>query len=531
MTDTLDIKKNKIKQPKDKVVQRADNVDDVFQRLFVSLDTEGNGYISKEDIINVLEKRGIIKSDQRIAATIKELDRFSRSDKITLSDFVGVTQRNISIIERAIEGNLIIPDFDVFAEKIKEIHDRIIGNEGGDVARYIPQLARVNPDQLGISVCTIDGQVFSQGNTDIEYCIQSTCKPINYCIALEKNGEEKVHQHVGREPSGRSFNEITLNRQNRPHNPMINAGAIMCSSLIEPKLSLADRFDNIIDVWEKLSGDVRPGYNNSVYHSEKSTADRNFALAHFMREVGAFPEGVDLEETLDFYFQCCSIEVTADSMATIAASFANAGVCPKTGTKVFSPDTVKNCLSLMYSCGMYDFSGEFAFSVGVPAKSGVSGALMIVIPNVMGIAVWSPRLDEMGNSVRGVDFCKELVNTFNFHNYDSLVGQSTKMDPRHKTGELQAHHTFTLVWAASQGDLDEIQRLVALNVDLNRGDYDGRTALHLAAAEGQLETVEFLLNKRVNVNPKDRWGNTPIKDAKRHKHSKVISLLEEHGAE
>ena len=500
---------------------------EVFENLFKSIDEKGQGYIIKSQILELFKKRGILKDDSRITGIISELDEFSRNDKITLDDFINITSKHASIIDRVIKGNLVIPDFDAFSKNIKNIYKKIEQNTDGDVARYIPQLARVDPDQLAISICTIDGQRLSIGDTDTQYCVQSTCKPINYCIAMELNGEDVVHEHVGREPSGRSFNEIALNRRNRPHNPMINAGAIMSSSLIKPQESLADRFDHVMSVWKNLSGGVRPGYNNSVYHSEKETADRNFALAHYMREVDAFPKNTSISETLDFYFQSCSIEVNADNMATIAATFANSGVCPTTEKKVFSPDTVKNCLSLMYSCGMYDFSGEFAFSVGVPAKSGVSGALMIVIPNVMGIAVWSPRLDEMGNSVRGVDFCKELIKKFNFHNYDSLVGQSDKIDPRNNQSLLHTSQTFSLIWAASQGDIDEIKRLVAYGVDVNAGDYDQRTALHLAASEGNAEAVSLLLHKDAKLNVKDRFGNTPLMDAKANKHDNVIKVINE----
>ena len=505
----------------------ANNTDTkIFNNLFNAIDEKGQGYIVKSQIINLLEKRGVSKKDKRISDVIEQLDNYSRGDKITIDDFIRITRSHISIMDRIVKGNLVIPEFSDFANSIKDIYKKIEKNKGGDVARYIPQLARVNPEQLAISVCTIDGQILSLGDADIRYCVQSTCKPINYCIAMELNGEDKVHNHVGREPSGRSFNEITLNRTNLPHNPMINAGAIMCSSLIEPKNSLADRFDHVMSVWESLSGNVRPGYNNSVYHSEKATADRNFSLAHFMREMGAFPDNTNINDTLDFYFQCCSIEVTANDMATIAATFANAGVCPTTGKKVFSSDTVKNCLSLMYSCGMYDFSGEFAFSVGLPAKSGVSGSLMIVIPNVMGIAVWSPRLDEMGNSVRGVEFCKELVKTFNFHNYDSLIGQSSKKDPRINQKVQHANKTYSLILAASQGDLDEIKRLVAYGVDINEGDYDKRTALHLASAEGHTHVVNYLLQKGANANVTDRFGNTPSVDARSNNNKEILDLLE-----
>ncbi|MFM7264302.1 MAG: glutaminase, partial [Cyanobium sp.] len=143
------------------------------------------------------------------------------------------------------------------------------------MARYIPQLARVDPKYLGISICTVDGQTFDMGDTDVGFCVQSTCKPVTYCIALEAVGEDKVHAHVGREPSGQNFNAITLNSKNLPHNPMINAGSMVCASLIRPHQPLADRFDAILSVWQRLCGGVRPGFNSAVYHSEKETADRN----------------------------------------------------------------------------------------------------------------------------------------------------------------------------------------------------------------------------------------------------------------
>ena len=191
---------------------------------------------------------------------------------------------------------------------------------------------------------------------------------------------------------------------------------------------------------------------------------------------------------------------------------------------MFRDDTVKNCLSMMYSCGMYDYSGEFAFRVGVPAKSGVSGIIMAVIPNVMGIAVWSPRLDECGNSVRGVDFLQRLVEQFNFHNYDSLV-ESRKLDPRRRTNASQSDATYSAIYAASRGDVGELKRLVAHGHDLNSADYDGRTPLHLAAAEGQEEAVRYLLARGVDTQPEDRWGNTPSDDARRHQRKAIAALL------
>lgn len=336
-------------------------------------------------------------------------------------------------VKRDANKNFIIPDFEDFCQEIKEIYEFTLPNQGGAVATYIPQLARVNPEQYGVSICTIDGQRYSLGDANTYFCIQSICKPINYCLVQQEHGEKKVHQHIGKEPSGHGFNVLKLNPQNLPHNPLINAGAIMACALLKPEFDSADRIDYVMDVWKALSGGTAsPRFNNAVYLSEKNTADRNFALGHFMREKKAFPEGINLYEVLEFYFQCCSIEMKAESMAVVASTLANGGICPLTEESIFDPNTVKNCLSMMSSCGMYDFSGEFAFTVGLPAKSGISGGLIVVVPNVMGICIWSPRLDPLGNSVRGLAFCEELVKRFNFHVYDSLVRASNKKDPRIK---------------------------------------------------------------------------------------------------
>jgi glutaminase len=176
---------------------------------------------------------------------------------------------------------------------------------------------------------------------------------------------------------------------------------------------------------------------------------------------------------------------------------------------------------------MYDYSGEFAFRIGLPAKSGVSGALMIVVPQVMGIAVWSPRLDALGNSVRGIKFSQMLTEKYNFHAYDSLVGgdETGKRDPRFRKNQATVDGVVRLCWAASQGDLDDVRGAIASGIDPSGADYDGRTALHLAASEGQLEVVRYLLQQGANPNACDRWGGIPATDAKRGGHTTVARLL------
>lgn len=497
--------------------------------LFQMLDTENKGYIAAEKLFSHLRKEGILQDDLRLQKTLAELEDHSQNGSLygTLSaiEMEHVVRQN-AVIKNALTKNLVIPDFEEFCRDITDLYHKTRQNHSGHVASYIPQLARVEPEQFAVSVCTVDGQRFSIGDSYNSFCLQSTCKPINYCLALQDLGEDKVHKHVGREPSGRSFNELSLNALGLPHNPLINAGAIMCASLIKNEWDMADRFDYVFNTWRSLCAYKSVSFNNAVYLSERQTADRNFALAYFMRENHAFPEGIDLTETLEFYFQCCSIESCTHNLAIAAATLATAGVNPMTGERLFSERVVQHCLSLMLSCGMYDFSGEFAFKIGVPAKSGVSGALFIVIPNLMGISIWSPRLDKHGNSVRGVEFCERLIELYNFHNFDSLTRDTEKKNPRNKKYEARVNQIVNLIYAASNGDLDEIKRLEALGADLGSADYDGRTALHLAAAENQVEVVKYLISRGIDIRPVDRWGGTPIEDARRGQHEEVVRLLE-----
>ncbi len=306
---------------------------------------------------------------------------------------------------------------------LEQLYQQTRSISEGKVASYIPQLARVDPNQYGVAVCFLNGEEASWGQSETDFCLQSVCKPINYALALEELGEEQVHQHVGFEPSGSAFNALTLNQQGLPHNPLINSGGIMCASLIQNAAALSDRFGTINQSWAALSGGLVPGFDNAVYQSERAHADRNYALAHFMREQGAFPANTSLENTLELYFQACSITVKASQLARVGATLASGGHCVFSQKQIISPRNLRHVLTVMAMCGMYDYSGEFAFRIGVPAKSGVSGALLIVVPGLMGLAIWSPPLDHYGNSVRGVSFCQELVKKLPLHVYEQWPAQ------------------------------------------------------------------------------------------------------------
>lgn len=444
---------------------------------------------------------------------------------LLFEEFVSLIQNSSGLVRRVAEESLVVPDFASFCTEIDQLYAELLPDTRGAVADYIPQLARVDPDQFAIAVCTVDGQRHVVGDAASKFCVQSVSKAVSYCLALEEHGPDVVHQHIGREPSGVSFNSLTLNKVGRPHNPMINAGAIMSCSLIKPKDNLADRFDHVSDTWKRLAGGRPVGFHNSVYLSERDTADRNFALGYSMREQHAFPAGTDLVQTLKFYFQSCAVELDAEMMAIAAATFADGGICPLTGDKVFNTQTVQHCLSLMSSCGMYDFSGEFAFTIGLPAKSGVSGALMVVVPGLMGICVWSPRLDELGNTVRGIEFCRKLVERYNVHPHDAAGGESGKRDIRRRKHHTSVESVGILCWAAAHGDLHAMKVLAAAGADLSTANYDGRTPLHLAATEGQAVVVKYLLAHGVPVDSMDRWGGTPLSDAQTRGHSEVVAML------
>lgn len=489
-----------------------------------------------------LRSTGLRKTDPRVKEMLDNLKNVpayrsgevSSAESLVLdrSTFKSIVTKNIVLISRAFRGQFVIPDFTGFTKYIEEFYWKCKANHNGKVADYIPQLARYSPDYWGVSLCTIDGQRFSIGDVEVPFTIQSCSKPLSYAISLNSVGADTVHKYIGQEPSGRMFNELILDYTKKPHNPMINAGAIVvCSlllSLVKPEMKLSDKFDYIASYFKRLAGYEFLGFSNATFLSERDSGDRNYALGFYMREHKCFPDKNNLKETLDFYFQLCSMETNCDAASVIAATLANGGICPITEEKVLDSHCVRDTLSLMHSCGMYDYSGQFAFNIGLPAKSGVSGALILVVPNVMGMCLWSPPLDALGNSVRGVQFCDELVQVFNFHRYDNLKHTSQKKDPRRHKFETKGLQIVSLLFSAASGDVTAMRRHKLSGMDMGQCDYDGRTSLHLAAAEGHSDCVEFLLKQcHVPHSPRDRWGHTPLDDARTFHQTRVVELLED----
>jgi glutaminase len=494
--------------------------------IFETLNPEGNQKIPIQKLLEVLERSGLsINYHYQLQSLGKFLTKknHSKSTELSFEEFFKLLKSQSSeFIKHALLKNLAVSDFEEFTKDIKQLYKETKGIKEGEV-----EDEKVKK-YYGISVCTVDGQRFNIGDHEEKFVLQSVSKAINYAIALHEVGEQKVHQHVGREPSGRGYNGLFLNEEDLPHNPMINAGAIMVCSLIKPKLSVEKRHQYIIDTWNKICGGDKVNFREDKMSFEGSSHQRNMALSYYMLEKGAFPENTDIYKTIDLYKRCNLIEMNVSQLAVAGATLANGGVCPLTGEPIFNDEDVRDTLSLMLSCGMYDYSGEFAFLVGLPAKSGVSGALMVVIPGLMCISIYSPPIDDMGNSVRGVKFFHELVKKYGFHKYDHIVNSNEgKKDPKKPRLYQEIENHCMWYYAASFGLIKELQNLLGRGVDINCVNPDQRTALHVAASEGKTEVVEYLLSKGANPKVKDRWDQTPLENAKYGKHQKIINLLED----
>lgn len=301
-------------------------------------------------------------------------------------------------------------------QMLADIYRRSLPHEEGALADYIPELAKVAPGSFGIALATTKGKVHKIGDAELEFTIQSTSKALTYCMALEVCGRDAVLANVGVEPSGDPFNAIEFNPvTRRPYNPMVNAGAIAISGMLRDTLGADTAFDQMLDRFSQAAG--RPlKLNEDVYRSEALTGHRNRAIAHLLLSAGALKEPV--EPALDLYFKQCSIMVTATDLAVIGATIANLGVNPITGQQVFDIDCVRDTQSVMFSCGMYDFSGGWTYEVGIPAKSGVGGGILGVVNRQLGVGTYSPRLDRNGNSVRGIESFKMMSNVLGLHAFD-----------------------------------------------------------------------------------------------------------------
>ncbi|WP_193213305.1 glutaminase A [Luteolibacter marinus] len=295
------------------------------------------------------------------------------------------------------------------------LYERYASLKDGKVADYIPELAKADPNLFGICIATRDGNLYEVGDTRHKFTIQSISKALAYGLALEDRGEEHVLSKIGVEPSGEAFNAISLKPQSgAPFNPMINAGAIATCGQILAKDGKS-RIERIRDYLSQCAvGQL--DIDQEVYRSESQTGHRNRAIGWMLRNFDIIQE--EPRDILETYFQQCALKVTCTDLAVMGATLANQGFNPISGERAIAHEYVDNVLGVMASCGMYDWSGEWIYRVGLPAKSGVGGGILAVLPGQLGIGVFSPPLDEQGNSARGIKVCMDLARELSLHMFN-----------------------------------------------------------------------------------------------------------------
>ncbi|KAF1824627.1 glutaminase-domain-containing protein [Dissoconium aciculare CBS 342.82] len=312
-----------------------------------------------------------------------------------------------------------IPDY------LKRVLEAARPDDSGAPAGYIDVLARADTSRLGVAIAMVDGNVYSAGDDEVEFSIQSISKAFVYGLAIEDAGLERVLEKIGVEPSGDAFNELSLHEgTNRPMNPMINAGAITAHSLVVgPNATAEERTERILKVMSKLANRELK-VCEEVYEAEMKDWDRNMGLAYMLKAAGIVQ--CDPGEAVKGYIRQCSINVTVRDLALMAATLSNGGYHPITSERIFPRKSVRQVLSVMTTCGMYDAAGDWVSNVGIPAKSGVAGGILGALPGQVGLAAFSPKLDDKGNSVRGINICEQLSHDMGLHMMDvSQIARST----------------------------------------------------------------------------------------------------------
>lgn len=304
-------------------------------------------------------------------------------------------------------------------------------NDKGALADYIPELARADPNKIALALSTIDGTIYSTGDDEVEFTIQSMSKPFAYALAIHEHGLSQVLKKVGVEPSGEAFNQISLDQTQRPKNPMINSGAITTHALLPYKKTVS-RAEELRRFLSELAG-RELSFDEEVYQSEVKTAFRNMSIGYMLRTVGILDE--DPEQIVQGYIKQCAIKVTVQDLARMASVLANGGVQAQTGKRLLERSVVRQVLSVMMTCGMYDAAGDWLTTVGIPAKSGVAGGIVGILPGQVGIAVFSPKLDGHGNSLRGVNIFERLSRDMGLHLMEGTPSAQTILQSRYTLGD------------------------------------------------------------------------------------------------
>ncbi|CBY07702.1 unnamed protein product [Oikopleura dioica] len=473
--------------------------EDIEREIFDRSKTPQGTFLDRQRFIRVIRRTGLQLDDPRLYDVRRNIDECHDyivnnldSDEAHGIDFLafrGIISNSQEILYQAIQNQFEIADFPTFLGDLRQMYDATWNENEGITTNYTQYLNEYHADDAwGVSFCSVDGQRCGFGSKTKMFTMQALMNPFLYAMSLDELGHEKIHSIVGQETSGGQYNVIKLDDQGRPHNPMGNAGAILLASLYKDDLNKSDRHESFLDKMRQISGiqsvdESSVSFDYAAFMSEREVCHRNSSISYYLREKGCIDNKKNVEHVLDVYTQMCNVTVNTDSLSVLAATLANGGICPITGTQQLSNDSVKSTLSCMLAAGMNDHSGIWAFQVGLPAKSGVTGGTMIIIPNFGGFALYSPKIDKSANSVRAAKFAHLLNEKFHLHEYDPV-------HLAHDFSNNTESETVQLIKLMIAAETNDVHRLMFAHIngfDLSKPGYEDVTCLHISAAKGHVE--------------------------------------------
>ncbi|XP_067293312.1 glutaminase liver isoform, mitochondrial isoform X4 [Pseudorasbora parva] len=462
------------------------------------------GRVNCNQFFEALWSSGIIRTDPRIKDCYSLMRKLQEADgTVDRSTFYRCVTGFVSFILKALQGRFVIPDFYTFTEETQKLFIK---------CKQLSSLkekedARESSTKWGISVCTVDGQRLSLGDWAEPCILGEIAWPLIYGLAVDQQGSDYVHRFVGMEEYSKYDSPFTLTKQGLPHSPLVETGAIICTSLLQvatrPVADEEEKYESVLNIIRRLCNKEHANLNcTSIAIAVIKTCEKTSSVS-----------------TL-FHFIYKRRKRCGDQFYTGFTV---------TGDQVMSPHAVRSTLSMMQVAGMKDYSRTFHFRTSVPAKSSQSGVVLIVVPGVLGLMCWSPGLDCNGNSWRGVHFCEELVSTFQLHSFDIRTPFRQVLCYRQWKVESEGYQIMNVLLAVYRGDMVSLRRYLLSGADVNAVDYDGRSALHVAASEGRLDVIKFLVeNAGANCTLKDRWGNTALQEAMRCNQDPAIQFLKKY---
>lgn len=307
------------------------------------------------------------------------------------------------------------PEREAIQRNLEELHARYSLFGQDKVVSYYPPAMEDAQDRFAITYSDVDAEPpINVGDCTYAYPLQSISKVFTYGVALEDHGRDLVLRRIGVEPSGEEYTAIRFERNNRPYNAMVNTGALVATEMVNGS-TWEEKVERIVEKLRLYSGNDKLHVDEETFEYEKGSNDRNLGLSYLMRNLGMLSRTTDIEDNLAVYLAVCSVKVTTEDLAAMGATLAYGGINPVTRRRALKQDVVRDVLTVMFTCGMYDYAGQWAYDVGLPAKSGVSGAILVAVPNQFGMGLYSPGLDEYGNSIRGISVCTEMSTRFGRH--------------------------------------------------------------------------------------------------------------------